>query len=128
MPKPSTREQKDRFLAAVERGESVQDAAALARVDRTTPYLWEQKDPLFRRLWQEARLSRLARLKDTAFDLAMAGDVTLIRFLLSRYEPAPLPPAPTRAEIVIHTDIHTADIHTEGDPEGGRPPVFLSQS
>ena len=53
--------------------------------------------------WKAARASRLARLKEIAFDLAMRGNVQLIKFLITRYGGAPEkePPQPIVAQSAI---------------------------
>jgi transposase len=86
MPTRATRNKRASFLEAIRRGCTVAAATEHARVDRTLPYVWEKEDPQFARHWQEARDSRLTQLKDTAFDLALAGSEGMIRYLLNRYE------------------------------------------
>lgn len=103
MPSRPTERNKSRFLQAIARGASVKSAASYAGVDRTLPYKWEHRDPDFAARWREARDSRLAQLKDTAFDLALEGNVALIRFLLDRYDRDPRKPIdePAIGEIQI---------------------------
>ena len=86
MPNLDTKTRKQRFLQAIESGSTVMRAADFTGVNSTEPYRWAQKDPEFAADWMAARDSRLARLKDTAFDLAMRGNVQLIKFLIARYE------------------------------------------
>jgi len=81
----TTRDSKAAFLNAIERGLTVAAAARHATVHRTTPYVWEIHDPQFKRDWSECRATRLTQLTDTAFDLAMAGDASLIRYLIDRW-------------------------------------------
>lgn len=85
MPRRDTREKKRRFLDAIERGMTVVAAAEHAGVDRTLPYKWEGADPGFKAQWETARRSRLQALQDTAVDLALAGNVQLLKFLIQRF-------------------------------------------
>ena len=96
---------RQRFLSAIARGASVTDAAHVAGIDRTLPYVWARENPNFKRDWDEIRATRLQALTDTAFDLAMAGDVALIRFLIVRYETQAPRPAPQPRQLDIKIDI-----------------------
>jgi hypothetical protein len=96
-PKPSRRqkrlaETKRKFLAGIEQGYNVVEAAAMAGWDdRTSPYKAAQADPDFARDWDAARRLRLSILKDTTWDRVMSGDtdgptVSLIKFLWAKFE------------------------------------------
>jgi transposase-like protein len=86
MPTRATRNKQECFLEAIRRGATVAAAAEHAHVDRTLPYAWETNNPAFAQAWTTARETRLAQLKDTAFDLALDGSESMIRYLLNRYE------------------------------------------
>jgi hypothetical protein len=84
MPKKgaTTTESKAFFLAAIRRGMKVTQAARYARVDRTTPYDWEATDPAFASTWEAIRAARPRMLVDTAFDVALEGNVAMLRFMI----------------------------------------------
>lgn len=81
-----TAERKAAFLEGIHRGMTVQDAADYAQVHRTTPYVWEKRDQQFAETWRNIKTHRLQQLVDTAYDLALKGDVRLIKWLITRYE------------------------------------------
>ena len=88
MPNYETDNHKRRFLQAILRGDSVSLAARYAGVHRTLPYHWAKADSDFAQSWQEAGASqaRLALAIDTVFDLAIAGNVHLLKFLIDRFD------------------------------------------
>jgi hypothetical protein len=127
--KHSTRRQKDRFIEAIERGMTVTDAAKYAGVGRTTPYRWQQEDPVFRRNWENVRLGRLQRLVDTAYDMALEGNVQLIKWLISRYEKTTQTQENQPAQLcIIHVPsvpsgeaLSGAEGHVSSEAEGPEP-------
>ena len=114
MPNLDTKTRKQRFLQAIECGSTVIRAADFTGVNPTEPYRWSQKDPEFAAARKAARDSRLARVKDTAFDLAMRGNVQLIKFIIARYEGASEkePPQPI---VTQHTILPAASLSQEID-------------
>ena len=114
MPNLDTKTRKQRFLQAIESGSTVIRAADFTGVNPTEPYRWAQKDPEFAAAWKVARDSRLARVKDTAFDLAMRGNVQLIKFIIARYEGTSEkePPQPI---VTQHTILPAASLPQEID-------------
>lgn len=86
MPRRNTAQKKARFLQAIERDRNVTEAADYATVSRTTPYTWETEDPAFEEAWARVRDIRLRQLTDTATDVALEGDVTMLKFLISRLD------------------------------------------
>ena len=114
MPNLGTKTRTQRFLQAIESGSTAVRAADFTGVNPTEPYRWAKKDPEFAASWKAARDSRLARVKDTAFDLAMRGNVQLIKFLIARYEGAPEkdPPQPI---VTQHTILPAASLPQEID-------------
>ena len=86
MPNLDTKTRKQRFLLAIESGSTVIRAADFTGVNPTEPDRRAQRDPAFTAAWKAARASPLARVKDTAFDLAARGNVQLIKFFIARYE------------------------------------------
>ena len=77
---------KARFLEAVSRGMTITAAANYAVVDRSMPYKWEQQDPIFREAWQREIHDALHQLTDRAQELAMEGNVQLLKFLIHRLD------------------------------------------
>ena len=114
MPNLDTKTRKQRFLQAIESGSTVIRAADFTGVNPTEPYRWAQKVPESTAVWKAARASRLARLKDTAFDLAMRGNLQLIKFLVARYEGTSEkePPQPI---VTQHTVLPAASLPPEID-------------
>jgi len=78
----STSENKHRFIEAIRRGMKVGQAARYAHVDRTTPYDWESNDTTFAVAWTEARAARDRMIVDTAVEVALSGNVPMLKFLL----------------------------------------------
>lgn len=81
-----TKKAKRLFLEAIWNGQTVTDACQYAGIDRTLPYKWARSDDEFAATWDDARETRLPRLKDSLFDAALAGHLTLGWRLLQRYE------------------------------------------
>ena len=108
-------ERRQLFLQAIARGATVKEAAAAARVDRTTPYQWAKENANFKRDWEEVKRTRLHQLQDTAFELAMEGDVQLIKFLLVRWEAQERShlqeQEPRQVHLTIRTQGETDDNH-----------------
>jgi len=64
----------------------VTKAADYAGVDRTTPYTWEAEDADFAEEWEKVREIRDHQLLDTAMDVALEGQVDMLKFLITRYD------------------------------------------
>jgi hypothetical protein len=91
----TTAEGKALFLQAIHRGMKVKQAAKYAHVDRTTPYDWELRDPDFAKSWAETRATRPRMIEDTVFEIAVEGNVPLLKWLIHfqrnrREQPQPL--------------------------------------
>lgn len=112
MPARQTERRKTRFLQAIDRGMSTIAAAGHAGVDRTTPYTWETNDPEFAALWRTIRDNRLRQLTDTALDIALEGDVPMIKFLITRLDRSTREEHPAIIGEVVITTQEAADGHT----------------
>ena len=121
MPNLTTHQRKERFIAAIDRGMTVTQAAKHAGVDRTLPYKWEDQDPDFASLWATSRATRWAQLQDVALEIAINGNVQMIKYLYTRLAPKHTVDS-TPPEIVI--------IWPEGGPtlDASTPPPFLTTS
>jgi len=86
MPRRDTPAKKARFLVGVARLPYVSKAAEYAGVDRTTPYTWEMEDDDFADEWAKVRELRMPQLVDTAMDVALEGQVDMLKFLITRYD------------------------------------------
>lgn len=86
MPRRGAETRKRRFLEAILRGATIASAAEHAGVNRSTPYNWGRADAEFAMRWDEVRESRMPQLKDAAFELALEGNVQLMKFLINLYE------------------------------------------
>ena len=103
MPKHQTAVRKRSFLEALGRGASVTEAAICADIQRRTAYYWRRADPEFSAAWEQALASRLERLEEMAFGLALEGNSQMIKFLISRLAAASAAPKhdPAGVEMVI---------------------------
>ena len=93
MPNRKTAKRQQHFIQALERGASISNAARCASVHRSLPYKWAKDDPAFARSWEQARDGHLslAQLIDLAFDLALQGHTSLMKFLITHYDRQPTP-------------------------------------
>ena len=84
----STAKLKQRFIKEIECGSTVGDAALAIGVQRPTLYRWANADPAFADAWDQARNGPIPylRLLDTACDLAIEGDVELLKFFVERHD------------------------------------------
>jgi hypothetical protein len=66
-------ERQSRFLAALSGCGSILRASRLARIDRTTHYVWMREDPTYRERFEEARQQAARGLEDEAVRRAWHG-------------------------------------------------------
>ena len=66
-------ERQTRFLAALSGCGSILRASRLARIDRTTHYVWMREDPTYRARFEEARQQAVQGLEDEAVRRAWHG-------------------------------------------------------
>lgn len=82
---------KQRFLEELERGQNVAAACRTVGINNDTPYYWRETDPAFRSAMDEVRTRGRARgvdaLEDTAFTLALGGNLEAIKLLLKAWSP-----------------------------------------
>jgi hypothetical protein len=86
-PRARTRVWRSRFLAALRQTPSVKHACKAAGVSRDTAYKHRLADNEFAEAWLDALGASVDELETKAFQLAMAGDSTLITFLLRCHKP-----------------------------------------
>ena len=69
----SGRIRRQGFLAALRKGMSVAAAAEAVGIDRSTPFLWRQKDPAYAAAWQAAVEAGTDLLEDAAMRRGLKG-------------------------------------------------------
>lgn len=69
----TTAQRKARFLAELEKRANVAAAARAAKVDRSTPYGWREKDAKFAAAWDEAVNVAVDSLESEAWRRAAVG-------------------------------------------------------
>src|SRR6266478_6434314 len=77
-PRARTRIWQARFLAALRRVPSVKAACKASGISRDTAYAHRLKDEAFAEAWLSALGASVDELESRAFELAMAGDSTLV--------------------------------------------------
>ena len=82
-------ERKSRFLAAIQLGVSVAEAARWVGIPRTTLYRWRRNDPEFAWDWDNPKEQNpmVRSLEFEAFKRALNGNDRLLVFLLKSYDP-----------------------------------------
>ena len=80
-------ERQEKFLAAQKLGASTTDAARLAGVHRSTPYVWRHQDPEFAQAWRESRDTLIENLEMEAYQRALKGNDRMLAFLLKSHKP-----------------------------------------
>lgn len=83
----STARKKAQFVAALQTKKCVTSAAKCIRMDRSTVYLWRDKDPEFARAWDDALENVVDLLEASMFERAIAGDTTAAIFMLKSWRP-----------------------------------------
>jgi acyl-CoA thioesterase len=78
---------QSRFLQALRKTPSVSVACKAAGISRDTAYTHRLKDEAFASAWLSALGASVDELETKAFELAMAGDSTLITFMLRCHKP-----------------------------------------
>jgi len=73
---------KKRFLKKFEEYGTILHAANAVNIDRSTVTRWRKKDANFAEAFEESDCLVTENLEKRALDLALAGDITLIIFLL----------------------------------------------
>jgi hypothetical protein len=81
------RKWQQNFLRSLRKTPNVSVACAMAGVGRTTAYKYREEDELFREKWEEMLEASVDRIEEKAFQVAMAGDSSLISFLLRCHRP-----------------------------------------
>jgi hypothetical protein len=76
------------FLKALRQTPNVQAAAKSAGVGRSHAYATRLNDEIFAAAWDDALGASIDKLEHKAFQLAMAGDSTLITFMLRCHKPS----------------------------------------
>lgn len=75
------------FLVALRNSANVRFACDAAGVARKTAYILRREDATFREQWDEAMEDALDMIEAAAFQYAMRGDASLIKYLLSNRRP-----------------------------------------
>ncbi len=87
-PTVPTCKRKRAFLDALRKGCTVRSAAAVAGVNRTTPYDWRKNDPAFAEEWKRVEDLAVAELERRAWARALDGESdTMTIFLLKTRGP-----------------------------------------
>ncbi len=79
---------KSAFLDAMSEVPNAKLAAEIAGVHPSTAYRWRDKDELFAAAWDEAAKRGVDSLEAVAMQKAIAGDTTLMIFLLKAHDRA----------------------------------------
>lgn len=82
-----TSKKREIFLKCLANGDSIQNAANVAKVARGTTYRWRKEDADFAEAWSQSLDSGIDRLEDAAFERALNGSDTLLIFLLKSKRP-----------------------------------------
>ena len=78
-----TASRQRQLVAALQRGQTVVDAAKVAGVSRSTVYKWWETDAEFKRLCASFLEFRGVELQAVAYNLALGGNEKMLIFLLS---------------------------------------------